>query len=153
MDHFIVSMMSKEQLGEKAAMQYGQLRRLHIGHKAHSTKRLAPDRHHSTLEKLGFESRKKQDVAGYEAAITNTNLAAKALYRQHHTELYDMALEEMEAEGIMFNFADQHEETTHRFNEEIADVEAASALNGLGAKLIHIRDAHIRGADEVLAAA
>ncbi len=144
--------MSREQLDSEAHRQYTQLR-LHSEVREELSERVFQvSFHRSAMEVASLDATRDQQIRYRTEMLSRSNVAARAFYEAHHAELYEMALEEMEADGIRFNFADHREETEYRFGEEIADLEEVSPLNALGAKALQIRNKHIGRADEALAA-
>lgn len=94
---------NKEQLAKTATEQYSGLRRSEerLDNLRENPVRVQDYRHFQDGKRAYM--RRERDRSLLISQIVDIEMASEKLYREHHAELYDMAKEEMEAEGIDFS--------------------------------------------------
>lgn len=103
------------------------------------------------LQRIKFENLRDSETKRMTSLLAQGNSAAQAFYQEHQADLYEMAREEMEAEGISLRTEDDtYEMTKYYYNEEIADLELEDPFMALGAKIIHIGQKYIELANAEL---
>ncbi len=96
------------------------------------------------LQRIKFENLRDSETKRMTSLLAQGNSVAQAFYQEHQAELYELALEEMEADGVPFNFADRREEVVYRYGEDVAEVYDRSPLDALGAMAVRIGEKHKR---------
>lgn len=148
--------MDREQLAAEASRQYSQLSCYETvrGSWKERTFHPVPTRRGSyALQRISFENLRDSETKRMTALLAQGNSVAQAFYQENHAELYDLAREEMEADGVPFNFADRREEVVYRYGEDVAEVYDRSPLDALGHMAVRIVEKYQRLADEALATA
>jgi hypothetical protein len=145
---------NREQLAAEASRQYSQIR-CYDGVRSDWEERSfhpAPTQRGSyALQRIKFENLRDSETKRMTSLLSLGNSAARAFYQEHQAELYEMAREEMEADGVPFSFADRREEVVYRYGEDVAELHDRSPLDALGAMAVQIAEKHKRLAVEALA--
>jgi hypothetical protein len=147
--------LSEEKLSSEAADQYSRLR-CHDNVRdslLKQTFKIGLGTGRSALEAIKLENRRDREVKRHTEALAYYNAVSRDFYADNHEELYEMALEEMEADGVPFNFADRREEVVYRYGEDVAAVHDRSPLDALGAMAVRIGEKHKQLAEAALAEA
>lgn len=147
--------MSKEKLSSEAADQYSRLRS-HDNVRDRLLKqtfKIGLGTGRSALQAIKLENRRDREVKRHAEALAHYNSVSAAFYAENHAELYELAREEMEADGVHFNFADRREEVAYRYGEDVAEVYDRSPLDALGHMAVRIGEKYSHLVEEALAAA
>lgn len=143
--------MNRERLGKEAKLQYGQLRCHQSVLDNMQERTFAPDIRTSSLRIIELMNRRDADIEYRKYVLGFYNSKAHELYDEHHAELYEMAKEEMEAEGIpLVTEDDTYKMTEYYYSKEIADLELEDPFVALGAKIIHIGEKYIAMAEDYI---
>lgn len=144
--------MNREQLEREASRQYSELKCYDSVRSNWEERTFHPKpTGNYALQRIGFENLRDKETKRMTSLLSLGNTAARAFYQEHQAELYDMAREEMEADGIpLITEDDTYKMDTYYYSREIADLALEDPYASVLAKIIHIGQKHIDLADAEL---
>lgn len=150
--------MNKERLASEAETQYSRLRGHSETRDSWENMEIKPDPYRSERERRSINRHRWDEIDYHERMMGFFKSDSRKLYEEHHAELYDLAREEMEADGVAFSEGDPYKVTEYYHGKEIADLERRAKnleqegrpIDALGVNIVLIGKLHVQLVEEEL---